>query len=70
MLSMSSSSYSSVCLLLLCRSLICEDEVDVGNDDTEDHKLDDLKGCDLAVSLPLRWVEVGEDNLDEESRDV
>ena len=47
-----------------------EDETDVGNDDAEDHKLDDLELCDVLVSLPVRWVVVVEDDLDEESRDV
>ena len=41
-----------------------------GNDDTEDHKLDDLEGCDVVVSLPAWWIVAGEDDLDEESDDV
>ena len=47
-----------------------EDEVDVGNDDTEDHRLDDRDVCDALVSLPALWAVVGENDLDEDSRDV
>ena len=40
-----------------------------GNDDTEDHKLDDLEVCHVLVPLPARWLVLGEDDLDEENCD-